>query len=356
MITFGGFILTDAGGFWLQQPVPSPSPIGEGAVRFRFYGEMREPERLSDFGTWTPVIDIMSGEIMPGLWDYKPDLERGDYFISMPRGSLTLRSCNGPVDIVDIKLTSGATSSFFQNAFREDTAINNVNIENLTARVSCIHMFEQSGVTEANVIMDDVNTETMFDYCDQLRKVYIRTTNGIGNNCFYGSGGIEDLTIEITDDGYFTFQGGIDEIGGGARLRNVTFIAAEGSSYRLYKMTEDSLNAFKGATSLESVTMYERGTSGQLTQVPLPLTGIANFAFKNCRSLSYMPLLDVSGVNQCQEMFIDCVKMAGGMLDVYDVLKVNCVSYGTHMMAFRDCGVMSTTGRAELDQLPNDWK
>lgn len=359
MITFGGFILTDAGGFWLQQPVPSPSPIGEGAIRFRFENTSLDPvaAELSIYGTWTQVIDITSGRPIPGLWDYYPNLRKANFTESMREGSLTVESCNGMVDIVDIKLSSGASTTFFQDAFVDDTAINKVNIESLTARVSCVHMFQRSGVTEANVLMDGMTTtEDMFASCPGLRKAYIRTVNGIGNNCFEESGGIEDLTIEITGDGYFIFQGGIEEIGGGAKLRNVTFIAAEGSSYRLYRNTSDSINAFREAELLESVTVYERGTSGQLTQVPLPLTGNAEYAFRNCRSLTYMPLMDVSNVNKCTKMFEGCVNIAGGILDVYDVLKIRCASYGLHIQAFSGCGINSTTGRAELMQIPNDWK
>lgn len=362
MITFGGFILTDAGGFWLQQPLPSPSPIGEGVVRFRFYSTALDPEAegLSIRGTWTQVIDITSGQPIPGLWDFAPDMRLSSEFKeSMPVGALTVESCNGLVDIVDIKLSqvSYLQNAFFQHAFDSDTAINNVNIENLTARVSCIHMFAESGVTEAHVLMDSASkTETMFNSCHNLRKVYIRTTNGIGNNCFTESGGLEDLTIEITGDGYFIFQGSISEIGGGARLRNVKFIAAEGTSYRLYKMTSNSIDAFREAELLESVTVYERDTSGQLTQVPLKLTGYADYAFRNCKSLTYMPLLDVSSVTACPKMFEGCINIAGGMLDVYDVLKVNCVSYSSHVQAFTGCGINSTTGRAELMQIPSDWK
>lgn len=356
MITFGGFILTDAGGFWLQQPVPSPSPIGEGVVRFMFENTSLIPAGLSNRGTWAQVMDITSGQPIPGLWDYYPSL-RGNFSESMAPGSLTVESCNGMVDIVDIKLSSGTSSPYFQGAFVNDTAINKVNIESLTARVSCVHMFEESGVTEANVIMDSATTtETMFASCLGLRKAYIRTVNGIGNNCFRNSGGLEDLTIEITGDGHFIYQRGIDELGGGARLRNVTFIAAEGTSYRLFRISSDTIDAFNGAQLLESVTLYERETSGQLTHVPLPLTGAANFAFKNCRSLTYMPLLDVSRVNQCMEIFNGCVNIAGGILDMYDALEVQCPNYSSHIKAFTGCGIDSTTGRVELVQIPSDWK
>lgn len=346
----------------MQQPLPSPSPIGEGAVRFRFYNTALDPEAegLSLRGTWTQVIDITSGQPIPGLWDFAPDMRLSTEFKeSMPVGALTVESCNGLVDIVDIKLSqvSYTQNAFFQHAFDSDTAINNVNIESLTAEVSCIHMFADSGVTEAHVLMDHATkTETMFNSCHNLRKAYIRTVNGIGNNCFEESGGLEDLTIEITGDGYFTYQGGIDEIGGGAKLRNVTFIAAEGTSYRLYRMTSNTNNAFDGAQLLESVNVYERDTSGQLTQVPLPLTGYSEYAFRNCRSLTYMPMLDVSRVSQCPGMFYGCHNIAGGMLDVYDVLKVNCVSYSSHAQAFTGCGINSTTGREELMQIPSDWK
>jgi hypothetical protein len=121
-------------------------------------------------------------------------------------------------------------------------------------------------------------------------------------------------------------------------------------------MTTNSTHAFDGTQLLESVNVYERDTSGQLTQVPLKLTGDSGYAFRNCRSLTYMPLLDVSSVNNCTEMFKGCVNIAGGILDVYDVLKVNCASYGLHVQAFTGCGINSTTGRAELMQIPNDWK
>lgn len=358
MITFGGCILTDTAGFWLLQPVPSPNPIGEGAIRFRFESTSLDPvtAELSDYGAWTRVIDITSGQPIPGLWDYYPNL-RGNFSESMAPGSLTIESCNGMVDIVDIKLSSGTSSPYFQGAFVNDTAIDKVNIESLTAEVSCVHMFENSGVTEANVLMDSATTtETMFASCPGLRKAYIRTVNGIGNNCFHNSGGLEDLTIEITGDGHFIYQRGIDELGGGTNLRYVKFIAAEGSSYRLFRISSDTIDAFNGAELLESVTLYERGTSGQLTQVPLPLTGAANFAFKNCRGLTYMPLLDVSRVNQCMEIFNGCVNIAGGILDMYDALSVQCPNYSSHIKAFTGCGINSTTGRAELMQIPNDWK
>lgn len=353
MITFGGFILTDAGGFWLQQPLPSPSPMDEGTIRFKFYGEMLEPERLSTYGIWRPVTDTKTGRPISGLWDYRPDLSKGNFTESMHPGSLTVESCNGYVDVVDIKLSSGAHSTFFQDAFDRDTAINKVNIESLTAEVNCQHMFEESGATEAYVLMDSATTtQLMFAGCHGLRKAYIRTTSGIGINCFQDCLSLEDLTIEITGDGHF-----LDDAykQSGYSLRYLKFIAAEGSSYRLYAFADCS-EAFNGLQLLESVTVYERGTSGQLTQVPLPLTGYSNYAFKNCIGLTYMPLMDVSGVGSCIEMFDGCVNMAGGILDVYDVLKIRISSYSNHIHAFRNCGSNTTTGAAELAQIPADWK
>lgn len=354
MITFGGCILTDAGGFWLLQPVPSPSPIGEGVVRFMFENASLIPAGLSDHGTWTQVIDVKTGQPIPGLWDFGPDLSRENFFESLPEGALTVESCGGLVDIVDIKLSSMPwLSTFFQNAFRDDTAINKVNIESLTAEVNCQHMFEESGVTEANVLMDSATTtQIMFASCPGLRKAYIRTASGIGVNCFQNSLGIEDLTVEITGDGYFLH----DESWEGPRaLRHIKFIAAEGSSYRL-NYSANSTEIFENASLLESITVYVRGTSGQLTQVPLPLFGASNRTFRNCTSLTYMPLLDVSGVNQCIQIFDGCVNIAGGIVDMYDALKVRCSGVGDHGLAFRNCGINTTTGAAELSQIPADWK
>ena len=359
MITFGGCILTDTAGFWLLQPVPSPNPIGEGAIRFRFENTSLDPvaAELSIYGEWTQVIDITSGQPIPGLWDYYPNLRKANFFESLPRGALTVESCGGLVDIVDIKLsTMPWHSPFFQDAFRQDTALNKVNIESLTAEVNCQHMFEESGVTEANVLMDSATeTQVMFNGCLGLKRAYIRTTNGIGVNCFEYCRSLEDLTIEITGNGYFIHDDRMQDIGYGHSLRYLKFIAAEGTSYRINSYS-DCTEVFAGAQLLESITVYERGTSGQLTQVPLPLTGHSNSAFSNCIGLTYIPLLDVSGVTQCIEMFNGCVNIAGGILDVYDVLKIRCSSYGDHIQAFHNCGINSTTGRAELAQIPADWK
>lgn len=353
MITFGGCILTDTAGFWLLQPPPSPSPIGEGVVRFMFENTSLIPAVLSDRGTWAQVIDVKTGQPIPGLWDFGPDLGKQNFFESLREGALTVESCGGLVDIVDIKLSSGAPSTFFQNAFYSDTAINKVNIESLTAEVSCQHMFEGTGVTEANVLMDSATTtQLMFASCRGLRKAYIRTANGIGVNCFQDSLGVEDLTVEITDDGYFLH----DEPWQGPRaLRYIKFIAAEGSLYRL-NYNANSTEVFDNASLLESVTVYVRGTSGQLTQVPLPLFGASNRTFRNCTGLTYMPLLDVSNVGQCIQIFDGCVNIAGGIVDMYDALKVRCSGVGDHGMAFRNCGINTTTGSAELAQIPSDWK
>ena len=355
MITFGGFILTDAGGFWLQQPLPSPSPIGEGVVRFRFENTSLIPAGLSDRGTWAQVIDVKTGQPIPGLWDFSPDLGKHNFFESLPEGALTVESCNGMVDIVDIKLstTKPRLYTFFQDAFLKDTAINKVNIESLTAEVSCQHMFEESGVTEANVLMDSATTtQLMFASCRGLRKAYIRTTNGIGVHCFEDCLGLEDLTVEITGDGCFLH----DEPWQGPRaLRYIKFIAAEGSSYRL-NYSANSTEVFDNASLLESITVYVRGTSEQLTQVPLPLLGPSNRTFRNCTGLTYMPLLDVSNVSQCIQIFDGCVNIAGGIVDMYDALKVRCSGVGDHGMAFRHCGSNTTTGAAELAQIPSDWK
>jgi hypothetical protein len=195
-------------------------------------------------------------------------------------------------------------------------------------------------------------TQLMFASCRGLRKAYIRTASGIGVNCFQDSLGIEDLTVEITGDGYFLRD---EPMQGPRALRHIKFIAAEGSSYRLNRFT-NSTEVFENTSLLESVTVYVRGTSGQLTQVPLPLFGASNRTFRNCTSLTYMPLLDVSGVNQCIEIFDGCVNIAGGIVDMYDALKVRCSGVGDHGMAFRNCGSNTTTGSAELAQIPSDWK
>ena len=75
--------------------------------------------------------------------------------------------------------------------------------------------------------------------------------------------------------------------------------------------------------------------------------------FHMCESLKSIPLYDVSNVLKADEMFYKCVNVESGALDMYNELVHNAYF---HTDTFKDCGINTITGAAELAQIPSDWK
>ena len=133
-----------------------------------------------------------------------------------------------------------------------------------------------------------------------------------------------------------------------------------------------------GITSLRE--MFSHCTS--LTTVPLfDTSSITNTRsmFSNCTSLTTVPLFDTSSVSLMQNMFIYCSSLTtvplfntssatnmGTMFQgCYNVQSGALALYQQassqdnvpdHYHAFKDCGRDTTTGAAELAQIPSEWK
>jgi hypothetical protein len=75
-----------------------------------------------------------------------------------------------------------------------------------------------------------------------------------------------------------------------------------------------------------------------------------------CMSLKQVPLLDTSSVTDTREMFYQCLYVESGALAMYNQManQTNPPTY--HSSTFYNCGSWTTTGRAELEQIPEDWK
>ena len=133
---------------------------------------------------------------------------------------------------------------------------------------------------------------------------------------------------------------------------------------------------FGECTSLVSVPDYDTSRAVSMGDMflndssleHLPALDTHNvYEFQNmcsgCTSLREVPLLDTSsciddGNSDCRCMFKDCVSVEHGALALYEQM-VSQGSYpASHLRAemFRNCGINTTTGAAELAQIPADWK
>lgn len=126
---------------------------------------------------------------------------------------------------------------------------------------------------------------------------------------------------------------------------------------------------FSGCRSL--VDVYEIDTSSvtsmlmmfygcrALANAPDMDTGSVTYMsqmFMSCESLEYVPLLDTSHVTSVENMFNGCTNVKGGALALYTQMSTQAVPPTSHSNCFEDCGVNTTTGAAELAQIPSSWK
>jgi surface protein len=125
---------------------------------------------------------------------------------------------------------------------------------------------------------------------------------------------------------------------------------------------------FAVCKSLTSVPLFDTSNVGfmyemfdeceSLTSVPLLNTSkVANMEgmFEGCPSLTTIPLFDTSNVTNMQYMFAACINVESGALALYQQSSSQ-VDVPSHSGCFSECGINTTSGSAELAQIPDDWK
>ena len=126
---------------------------------------------------------------------------------------------------------------------------------------------------------------------------------------------------------------------------------------------------FGNCRSLTSVPLFDTSSAvnmrnmfascHHLTSVPLFDTsnvGEMNNMFISCSSLTSIPLFNTSKVYDMEYAFYDCYNVQSGALALYKQASSQDNPPRTHTSAFRNCGINTQTGSAELAQIPSDWK
>lgn len=102
---------------------------------------------------------------------------------------------------------------------------------------------------------------------------------------------------------------------------------------------------FHGCTSLVSVPLFDTSNLDTMS-----------FTFKDCSSLSAIPLFNTSKLTLIDGAFENCVNVQSGALALYQQITSQHGYYVGHGSTFRNCGINTETGSAELAQIPSDWK
>ncbi len=102
---------------------------------------------------------------------------------------------------------------------------------------------------------------------------------------------------------------------------------------------------FYGCTALQSVPLFDTSSVTNMSQM-----------FYNCTSLTNVPLFDTSSVTNMSQMFRGCTNVQSGALALYQQASSQTNPPTNHSRTFYNCGKNTTTGKAELAQIPSDWK
>lgn len=99
------------------------------------------------------------------------------------------------------------------------------------------------------------------------------------------------------------------------------------------------------------------GNSG-LHTVPLfntsSVTTMYN-SFLECRSLTNIPLFDTTNVTDIRDAFYNCTAVESGALELYNQASTQTTPPTYYSGAFLNCGANTTSGAAELAQIPSSW-
>lgn len=102
---------------------------------------------------------------------------------------------------------------------------------------------------------------------------------------------------------------------------------------------------FQGCTALQSVPLFDTYNVKDMQST-----------FFTCGSLTNIPLFDTSSVTVMELTFYNCKNVNGGALALYQQASTQANPPRYHSRTFKNCGSNTTTGSAELAQIPSDWK
>lgn len=146
-----------------------------------------------------------------------------------------------------------------------------------------------------------------------------------------------------------------------------TLVPGTTDTYDVYKsstsfsnLLRDSSNVVEvlGANTTGITSMDEMFRGTRLTTIQLFDTSSVTNMFNmlvNCSNLTYLPLFNTSKVTNMNGAFQYCTNIESGALALYQQASTQANPPSSHYATFRSCGSNTTTGAAELAQIPSSW-
>ena len=204
-------------------------------------------------------------------------------------------------------------------------------------------------------------TDFTFLFCDSRNIVEVLGANTTGITNMYN---MFDFCTSLTTVALF-------DTSSVTNMRSMFYKCTSLASVPLFdtSIVTNMQNMFYNCNSLRSVPLFNTSsvtnmeymfyTCSALTTVPLfDTSNVTNmrYTFYGCFSLTSVPLFNTSSVTDIIFMFSGCTNVETGALALYQQLSTQANPPSRHESAFKNCGSDTTTGAAELAQIPEDWK
>ena len=219
--------------------------------------------------------------------------------------------------------------------------------------------------SDVNVVGNFIQQHDPYNPLDlPANTIRVRTSDGNvpikGNNTTYETATL----VEGTTDVYDVYKSGtsfnnlldnstnvIEVLGANtANIASMSWMCSNCS-----KLTNIAIFNTSSVTDLSY--MFNRCIN--LTTVPLfntsNVTNMSNM-FNTCNHLTAIPLFNTSKVTNMQSTFTNCIRVESGALALYQQASTQTNPPTSHNHTFYECGSNTTTGAAELAQIPSDWK
>lgn len=139
----------------------------------------------------------------------------------------------------------------------------------------------------------------------------------------------------------------------GANTAGVTSLS--GMCSNCTALTSVALFDTRSVTNMSSMFSH----CSALTTIPLfdtsSVTDMHNMCLE-CSALTAIPLFDTGSVTNVEQAFLMCENVEHGALALYQQMSTQATPPADHTDCFYYCGSNTTTGAAELAQIPSDWK
>ena len=300
------------------------------------------------------------------------------------------RLVEGTSDVYDVYLTGGsyygAANENLDRAFYRSSNICEViaaNVSGVSSMKAMFHscyalssvcLFDTSNVTSFSCMFDNcsglssvpkydtskaTNLNLMFADCSHITDIPSFNTSGVTSTSgmFYNCLRITELpyldTSKVTDMGNM-FQGcrSITEVPL-YDTSNVTFMKKIFQS--CYSLTSapnfdtskvaNMDNMFYECSGLSSIPQYDTNSLTSMEYICL-----------NCVNLTSIPFFDTKRVQYLDYAFENCYRVNQGIFALYNYTTAHGMPNPSHQGTFRKCGISSTSGAAELAQIPSNWK